>query len=132
MVVLAAPCKNRIFGINQMTKSTLSRWLMRGAFTLAAVAAVSVLPAEQANAQFYGGSRGFSSGSYGRGGGISLSVGNVGLNYGYGGGYGGGAYRSVYRSPAVNYYRPSYGGAYRGGNYRGGSYRGGGGYGRRY
>ena len=36
-----------------MFKSKLSRWLMRGAFTLAAVAAVSVLSAEQANAQYY-------------------------------------------------------------------------------
>ena len=45
-----------------MLKSKLSRWLMRSVFTLAAVAAVSVLSAEQASAQYYGGGRGISAG----------------------------------------------------------------------
>lgn len=106
-----------------MFKSKLSRWLMRGAFTLAAVAAVSVLSAEQANAQYYGGNRGISISSFGRGGGVSL-------NYGYGnrsgfGGYGGGRGYSGYNGGYNNYYRPSY----RGG---GGAYRGRGGFGASY
>lgn len=106
-----------------MTKSKLTRWLMRGAFTLAAVVAVSVLSAEQANAQFYGSSRGISVGSFGRG--VTVSFGNFNRGYGYGGrsysGYGGGVYRGGY-SRGYSSYRPSYGG------YRGGSFYGGGGY----
>ena len=105
-----------------MLKSKLSRWLMRSVFTLAAVVAVSVLSAEQANAQFYGGGRGISVGSFGRG---------VSLNYGYSnrsgfGGYGGSRSYSGYNR-GFNNYRPSYGGSYRGrGGYGSSYYRRGG------
>ena len=108
-----------------MLKSKLSRWLMRSVFTLAAVVAVSVLSAEQANAQFYGGGRGISVGSFGRG---------VSLNYGYSnrsgfGGYGGSRSYSGYNRGFNNYYRPSYGGSYRGrGGYGSSYYRRGGGF----
>ena len=93
-----------------MSKSKLSRWLMRSVFTLAAVAAVSALSAEQANAQYYGG-RGISVGSFGRGGGFNLSYGNRSSFGGYGGrGFSG------YNRGFNSYYRPSYGGSsfYRG------------------
>ena len=105
-----------------MLKSKLSRWLMRGAFTLAAVAAVSVLSAEQANAQYYGG-RGISISSFGRGGGVSLNYG-YGNRSGFGGyGYSGGRGYSGYNRGYNNYYRPSYGrGVYRGRGGFGASY----------
>ena len=85
-----------------------------------------MLSAEQANAQFYGGGRGISVGSF-RGGGISVNYGNRSSFGGYG--YGGGRGYSSYSRGFNNYYRPSYG--YRGG-YGGGAYRGRGGYGASY
>lgn len=100
-----------------MFKSKLSRWLIRSAFTLAAVATVSVLSAEQANAQFYGGGRGISVGSF-RGGGISVNYGN---RSGFGG-YGGGRGYSGYSRGFNNYYRPSYRSSYRGRGGYGSSY----------
>ena len=109
-----------------MFKSKLSRWIIRSAFTLAAVATVSVLSAEQANAQFYGGGRGISVGSF-RGGGISVNYGNRSSFGGYG--YGGGRGYSGYSRGFNNYYRPSYGGSYRGrGGYGSSYYRRGGGF----
>ena len=105
-----------------MLKSKLSRWLMRSVFTLAAVAAVSVLSAEQANAQFYGGGRGISVGSFGRSGGFKLIYGNRSSFGGYG--YGGRGFSGYSRG--FNSYRPSYG--YGGG----GAYRGRGGFGPSY
>ena len=99
-----------------MTYSKLSKWLKRGALTLVACAAVAVLSTEQASAQGYGG-RG---GSFGRGSGINVSVGNLGLSLGFNNsrGYSNNFNRSPYRGPGVNAYRPpvrSYGGG-RGGN----------------
>jgi len=116
-----------------MTHLKLSRWVKRGAFTLIACAALAMISAEQAQAQYYGG-RGVSIGSFGRGGGLSISIGNSGFSRGYGGGfsrgYGGGYsnYGGGYRyAPQRSYYRGG-GGYYGGGGYgRGGSY-----YGRRY
>ena len=100
-----------------MLKSKLSRWLMRSVFTLAAVAAVSVLSAEQASAQYYGGGRGISVGSFGRSGGFNLSYGNRSSFGGYG--YGGRGFSGYSRGGYNNYYRRSYGGGYGGGAYRG-------------
>ena len=114
------------------SKSKLSRWVTRGAFAAIACAAFTMVSAEQAQAQFYGG----------RGGGFSLTIGNGGFgnfggggfnsfnsfNRGYGGfnnfnrGYGGGFnnFNSGYRySPQRSYYRGGgYGGGYGGGRYR--------------
>ena len=108
------------------SKSKLSRWVTRGAFAAIACAAFTMISAEKAQAQFYGG----------RGGGFSLTIGNGGFsnfNRGYGGfnnfnrGYGGfNNFNSGFRySPQRSYYR---GGGY-GGGYGGGRYKS---YGRRY
>ena len=127
------PCTKRIFGNRQMahSKSKLSRWVTRSAFALIACAASTMVSAEQAQAQYYGG----------RGGGFSLTIGNGGFgnfggvgfnnfnnfNRGYGGfnrgyGYGGGFnnFNSGYRYvPQRSYYRGGgYGGGYGGGRYR--------------
>ena len=61
------------------SKSKLSRWVTRGAFAVIACAAFTMVSAEQAQAQFYGG----------RGGGFSLTIGNGGF-----GNYGGGGFNS--------------------------------------
>ena len=96
-----------------MTYSKLTKWLKRGAFTLVACAAVAVLSTEQASAQGRGG-------SFGRGSGISVNVGSLGLSLGFNNnrGYSNNFKRSPYRGPSINSYRPpvrSYGGG-RGGN----------------
>ena len=93
-----------------MTQLKISRWLKRGAFAVIACAAIAMVSAEQANAQFYGG-RGISINSGLRG--FNLNIGNGfnrGLNYGglnYGRGYGGyGNFNSGYRYvPQTSYYR---------------------------
>ena len=110
------------------SKSKLSRWVKRGAFAAIACAAFTMISAEQAQAQFYGG----------RGGGFSLTIGNGGFggggfnnfnsfNRGYGGfnnfnrGYGGfNNFNSGYRyAPQRSYYRGGgYGGGYGGGRYK--------------
>ena len=63
-----------------MTYSKLPQIFKRVAFTFVACASVAVLSAEQASAQSYGG-RG---GSFGRGAGVSVNVGNLGLSVGFG------------------------------------------------
>ena len=110
-----------------MTNLKLSKWVKRSALAAIACAAFTMVSAEQAQAQYYGG----------RGGGFSLTIGNGGfgnfggLNYGgfnrgfgginYGGfnrGYGGfNSFNSGYRySPQRSYYRGGgYGGGYGGG-----------------
>ena len=113
------------------SKSKLSRWVKRGAFAAIACAAFTMISAEQAQAQFYGG-RGVSVGSFGRG--LSINIGGGGFNRGYGGfnsgygnfnsfnrGYGGfNNFNSGYRYvPQRSYYRGGgYGGGYGGGRYR--------------
>ena len=92
-----------------MTYSKLSQLLKRVAFALVACATVAVLSADQASAQSYGG-RG---GSFGRGAGVSVNVGNLGLsvgigsNRGYSGnrGYSNNVKRPYYPSPKASSYR---------------------------
>ena len=102
-------CTIPIYGEDHMTHSKLSRLLKRGAFTLVACAAISVLSAEQADAQYYSGGRGISIGSFGGGGGFNLSYGNFSPRYGYGGGRGfsNSYYRPSYYGRSSSYYRPS-------------------------
>ena len=90
-----------------MTYSKLPQLLKRVAFTLVACASVAVLSTEQASAQSYG-SRG---GSFGRGAGISVNVGSLGLNVGIGsnrGGYTNNVKRPYAPKPKAkaSYYRP--------------------------
>ena len=68
-----------------------------------------MLAAEQADAQYYSGGRGISIGSFGGGGGFSLSYGNFSPRYGYGGGRGfsNSYYRPSYYGRSSSYYRPS-------------------------
>ena len=106
---------------DRMTYSKLPQLLKRVAFTLVACASVAVLSTEQASAQSYG-NRG---GSFGRGSGISVNVGNLGLSVGFNnnrGFSGNRGYNNVKRpyspGPKASYYRPpvkSYGN--RGGGY---------------
>ena len=89
-----------------MTYSKLPQLLKRVAFTLVACASVAVLSTEQASAQSYG-NRG---GSFGRGAGISVNIGNLGLSVGIGGnrGYTNNVKRpySPKPKPKASYYRP--------------------------
>ena len=96
-----------------MTKLKLSKWVKRSAFTVIACAALVMISADQADAQYYGG-RGFSSfnsfgGGFGRGY-SGLSYGNGFSNRGFNN------FNSGYRySPQRSYYRGG-GGFYGGGN----------------
>ena len=101
-----------------MTQSKISKWFKRGAFSMIACAAVMMVSAEQANAQYYG--RGFNNG-FGRSG-LSINIGTGGFNRGFGGGF-----NSFNVVPQRSYYRGN-NSFYRGNNnfYRGNNnfYRG--------
>ena len=69
-----------------MTQSKLSRWFKRGALAMVACAAIVMVSADQAKAQFYGG-RGISINSGLRGFNLNIGNGINGFSYGRGLGY---------------------------------------------